>query len=282
MTQLKYKNPTGNNWVDLFPLSIENGGTGAITASGIRDAFKYLQNLGTNITEGEVNDTQDFWRDQEPGIYWFEGDGQIKSQPTPYGFLIHLKYSQFGPLCMQVWVGYGSSLLNNGLLYVRTINKNDEVNVFTQWVKHTTWQDIYPVGAVYFSYSSTSPADIFGGQWTQITSRYLRAANDVKTGGTDTVSHQHMQTVGTDDNSGNLYSVAYNHASGKTLNGTNGDLVPKSQTFNGVSEVRTFTRAEFTSRVGNVSAAGRFDATSLATVSNMPSYQDLYVWRRTS
>ena len=35
---------------------------------------------------------------------------------------------------------------------------------------------IYPVGAIYISYSSTSPATLFGGTWTQISGRFLVAS----------------------------------------------------------------------------------------------------------
>lgn len=32
---------------------------------------------------------------------------------------------------------------------------------------------IYPIGSIYMSFNSTSPADLFGGTWTQITNRFL-------------------------------------------------------------------------------------------------------------
>lgn len=37
---------------------------------------------------------------------------------------------------------------------------------------------VYPVGAVYISTNSTSPASLFGGTWEQITQRFLFAAHD--------------------------------------------------------------------------------------------------------
>lgn len=37
---------------------------------------------------------------------------------------------------------------------------------------------IYPVGSIYMSVSSTSPATLFGGTWTRITGRFLLAATD--------------------------------------------------------------------------------------------------------
>lgn len=44
---------------------------------------------------------------------------------------------------------------------------------------------IYPVGAIYLSNSSTSPANIVGGSWTQVTGAVLGAAgaNSFATGG---------------------------------------------------------------------------------------------------
>lgn len=47
-------------------------------------------------------------------------------------------------------------------------------------------QVIYPVGAIYASANSTSPASLFGGNWTQITNAALRGATWVGYSGSDT------------------------------------------------------------------------------------------------
>lgn len=47
-------------------------------------------------------------------------------------------------------------------------------------------QVIYPVGAIYASANSTSPASLFGGSWTQITNAALRGATWVGYNGSDT------------------------------------------------------------------------------------------------
>ena len=47
-------------------------------------------------------------------------------------------------------------------------------------------QVIYPVGAIYASANSTSPASLFGGNWTQITNAALRGATGVGYTGSDT------------------------------------------------------------------------------------------------
>lgn len=62
---------------------------------------------------------------------------------------------------------------------------------------------IYPVGAIYQSTQSTSPASLFGGSWSQITSRFLYATTSSNgTGGSNThtlsesemPSHSHRVT----------------------------------------------------------------------------------------
>lgn len=39
------------------------------------------------------------------------------------------------------------------------------------------WETIYPVGAIYMSVNSTSPATLFGGTWEQIVGRFLYASD---------------------------------------------------------------------------------------------------------
>lgn len=119
-----------------------------------------------------------------------------------------------------------------------------------------TWEDIYPVGALYLSYMSTSPAKLFGGSWMQITNVVLRAANDVDTGGSDTT------TLVVD----NLPPIRYwtsRMASGFTQDtnvGSGTFLIAKGGDY------------------GFIPATGG----SSAPLNNLPAYQDIYCWRRTA
>lgn len=121
----------------------------------------------------------------------------------------------------------------------------------------STALNAYPVGSVYISYVPTSPASLFGGEWVQITDRFLRAANDVNTGGSDT----HTLTVEQMPE----HSHSYDQMWTKNHNLTN-QLARGSAGFE-----LTYNQNLRTGTAGSGEAHN-----------NMPAYQDLYVWRRTN
>ena len=116
----------------------------------------------------------------------------------------------------------------------------------------------YPVGAIYMSTSSTSPASLFGGTWAQITGRFLLAAGSGytvnATGGNTTHVHasgssKRLGTIGYKDSNGSAYgySLGFEKCSDRTdLNIT----------------------------VGSPGAANAND--------HMPPYVVVYMWKRTA
>ena len=117
----------------------------------------------------------------------------------------------------------------------------------------------HPVGSVYFSYSPTSPAALFGGTWVQMTGRFVRMANDVSTGGADT----HTLTAAQMPN--HVHGLWYKTGWGSGSGGSTGYYT--YSTFSSVGDSWTAT----------TDAAGSGGAHN-----NMPAYQDLYAWRRTA
>ena len=114
----------------------------------------------------------------------------------------------------------------------------------------------YPVGAYYISESATSPASLFGGTWTQVTGRFLRAANDTATGGSDTHT---LTTAQLPKNK--VYSSA-------NVNGNAG-----------------FSDALYTGAFTQGSEYAYLNLTYMGggqSHNNMPAYKDVYVWRRTA
>ena len=77
----------------------------------------------------------------------------------------------------------------------------------------SSWVDaIHPVGCFYISQTATSPATLFGGQWTQVTNAAIRAATGTGYTGSDThtltineiPSHEHSLQLAW--NSGGSYA----------------------------------------------------------------------------
>lgn len=107
----------------------------------------------------------------------------------------------------------------------------------------------YPVGAVYISFERTSPAALFGGTWTQLTNRFLYAANG--SGATGGESTNTLVDANLPDHYYANALLAWPIASGS------GDGY---WGFNGSNVIRGLSRA-FT---------------------NMPPYITCYMWRRTA
>ena len=53
----------------------------------------------------------------------------------------------------------------------------------------------YPVGAIYISTNSTSPASLFGGTWTQLKDRFLLGAGDTYSAGSTGGEAKHTLTI---------------------------------------------------------------------------------------
>lgn len=118
----------------------------------------------------------------------------------------------------------------------------------------------YPVGSIYVSYSSTSPASIYGGSWEQITNRFLLGAGDTytagTTGGASTVSLSASTTM-----------RSHRHS------------------FSGARATSGGSNYSYLVIRGNANSGG--DITSSYTGSgsahqNMPAHMNIYMWKRTA
>ena len=160
----------------------------------------------------------------------------------------------------------------------------------------------YPVGAYYISNSSTNPGSLFGGQWSNVTGRFLYCNNGTGPGGANSVSHSH--TVNSHTHKYEHYHSTYpkNLYSDlkirTTLDETN-DTAAKWGLVNKYSNAQGFqdrVLVHSTTTVKNVyidigstakAAYGDYtDAsspgTSSTSISTMPQYRTVYAWYRTT
>ena len=120
--------------------------------------------------------------------------------------------------------------------------------------------DLYPVGAVYISANSTSPASLFGGTWGSIGGRFLLGADSTYTAGSK--GGEAMSKI---DNSNlpNSIVMRYSNASGGPGGG-------------GLLTSAVYTAGEVSGYV----AVGTGQPNE--SFSNLPPYLAVYMWKRVS
>ena len=113
--------------------------------------------------------------------------------------------------------------------------------------------DAYPVGSIYMSVNSTSPATLFGGSWNRIQDHFLIAAGSTyKAGGT---GGEATHTLTVDEMPSHSHTVGYEGS--RSGDGQNHSVISGSK-------IRT-------------SSAGGGQPHN-----NMPPYLSVYVWKRTA
>lgn len=141
--------------------------------------------------------------------------------------------------------------------------------------KHTTsevtdWLNkVYPVGSIYMSVNSTSPASLFGGTWVQLKDRFLLGAGDTYSNGATDGESTH--TLTTNEMPSHTHSpptwVHYASSGGNT----GGYNLPT------VSNNKGNTYVQASPQVNkDVSYTGGGQAHN-----NMPPYLVVYMWKRT-
>ena len=117
---------------------------------------------------------------------------------------------------------------------------------------------IYPVGSIYMSVNSTSPASLFGGTWEQLQDRFLLGAGNLYSNGATggATSHEHLLPFGY--SSSNLYTYSdYLALDGNIRN----------------------ARSMSAGSSGQPTVTYRYESSG---ASSMPPYLAVYMWKRTA
>lgn len=132
---------------------------------------------------------------------------------------------------------------------------------------------IYPVGSIYISVNSTSPASLFGGTWEQIQNRFLLAAGSSYTAGStggsaDAVIVEHGHRVTSP--AGHTLGIKY--GSGNNQVTATFGFAPDSVNTGGLYGDSNSDSNRFYANGVGVSGSGK----------NMPPYLTVYMWKRTA
>lgn len=233
-------------------LGLARGGTGCSTAL---DACNAL------LKRGGVPKNQN-WNDLTTGVWTVDPESFGSNSPSgiyTYGAVI--VFSIDGS-CTQVYVAH-----NTGAMMFR--QRFSSSNSFSGWALVNTGGTLsaYPVGAIYISTSSTSPASLFGGTWESIASERVLMGVSSSHGAGSTVS------AGLPNIKGAVLDTW--HGGGPSGSGA------LSVAVNGRSAVRNGDDGTFT--WGNF----YFDAASYNSIYGnastvQPAAYYVYMWRRTA
>lgn len=128
--------------------------------------------------------------------------------------------------------------------------------------------NLYPVGSIYMSVNSTSPASIYGGTWEQIKDAFLLAAGDTYTAGSTGGEATHTLTVDEipdHKHNGNILTAG-------TINGTGGAL-GRGDWASSITFAYNSQYPVISFNGGNMGGGAH---------NNMPPYLSVYVWKRTA
>lgn len=132
--------------------------------------------------------------------------------------------------------------------------------------------DPYPVGAIYISTSSTSPASLFGGTWEQIKDRFLLAAGSTYTAGKTGGAATHKLTES--EMPSHYHTIYQQNSSGDNSIGLWDTYVKSNypvldQKYDSSQNIKAY-------------AYGTGTKGGSAAHNNMPPYLTVYVWKRVS
>lgn len=142
---------------------------------------------------------------------------------------------------------------------------------------------LYPVGSVYISTNSTSPATLFGGTWTQISNRFLYCTTSgaTGTGGASSVSYTPAGTVGGHTLTADEMPKHSHVATTKTTSyGSGSQSSWRCMSF--ASTNADWNQTVYTGEAGGGGSHSHGFTGTAATISIMPPYMKVYAWYRTA
>lgn len=133
--------------------------------------------------------------------------------------------------------------------------------------------DVYPVGSIYISTNSTSPASLFNGTWEQIQDRFLLAASSTYAAGA--TGGQKNTVIPTHNHRGLYYNAV---TTGRRVSFGSGSSTSAYYLQPAAGATAT---DDFITGDANGTAIGSMTSSDVSET-NMPPYLAVYIWKRTA
>lgn len=128
---------------------------------------------------------------------------------------------------------------------------------------------IYPVGSIYMSVNSTSPASLFGGTWEQLKDRFLLSAGDTYTNGATGGNSTHNHTLNNGYAKFNVRTTGSSYADQIIVD----SYAPNLR----CEDANQYTSFDEWTVTGGIALGGTTDSSS-----SLPPYLVVYMWKRTA
>ena len=184
-----------------------------------------------------------------------------------------------------------------------------------------TFDTIYPVGSIYMSINSTDPSILFGGTWEAIENTFLIAQGDTYTAGSSGGNATHSHTTDATTTGGTALSIANMPAHNHNSRSLSGQIIARknnsSASFLWLPGGDSVTTNGIITRGRNAGSGAQYDSpswggsgyydtytinaththdtqgsgtahthtqnsTGTSSVSNLPPYLAVYMWKRTA
>ena len=236
---------TDNSYDFLFTVSDSISSSSKSTSVSTGYCIYHIPASGKGITFGGVA----------------EGDGFNVKMPATFSESISASGNYTGKYVTGTWL-QTTQATDLGKKPGKVAVIDESGWIYSRALSSLILEAVYPVGSIYMSVNSTSPATLFGGTWVQIEDRFLLAAGTTyKAGATGgEVTH----TLTTSEMPIHNHAVFY----------PNAEAADHSAPVNypdGPSDSTYFAVGSYTSREGGGEAHN-----------NMPPYLAVYIWKRTA
>ena len=300
----------GSDDIAYYPISTADGGGGSVTVAVTsvngktgNVTINLADVLGASGAQVKLCTANEFTANtiETWNAYYEDGYrivGVVNDGATAVDYLYLLKQDENNHHPIELVSGNGSGAVDsvNGQTGVVTVGeagvveKESEASQYMQvfvdesqdyepivnanQLNGKTWAErlleIYPVGSIYMSVNSASPASLFGGTWEQLKDRFLLGAGDTysngETGGT---AEETLKTT-------QIPNHSHKIARGSTAGGTTSFPVNSISILDNSCQVLNEPANRYISLTGMNATNGG------GSHNNMPPYLVVYMWKRVS